>query len=640
MNGKMTVDARAGTMPAIPPRPRPAEYQRLAREIHAVERPELGALRVAVLSSSTLEFLKPVLIVEGAREGYAVDLFLGEFGQLEQPVLDPDGPLYASPKDVLVLIFQPGDLVPDALDRYYATGGSELDSVCRLLIDRLTAAAKKFRDTTAKPVLIANFATPAALPLGPFDAGDPRGLTHRLAAQNLALAERVQSEADIYVWDYAGLVRSAGTATWSDPRLQMLARATVGSERRPAMAKHLLRTMAALRRRPAKCLVLDLDNTLWGGVIGDDGLEGIQLGDDWPGNPYKAFQRTVLGLRDRGILLAVASKNDESVAVSAFKNHPEMLIDWDDLAAVRINWGPKSVSMRSIATELNIGIDSLVLFDDNPVERAEVRAAVPEAGVIEVPTDPIRYRDALLDSGYFDQLGLSSEDRERADMYRVERQRSILKDEAPSLDDFLRSLEMEAEVAAADVDTLGRIAQLVGKTNQFNLTTRRHSPADLGKMAESDDAFVGWLRLRDRFGDQGLISVGILKKNGTEATLDTFLMSCRVMNRGVENAMMAFLIEQATAMGCDRIIGEYRPTAKNRMVESLLRDLGFAPRGRRRRERAGSSGSTVPLARGPSISTGRRRVRTTAKGVTRDDGRAPATRILRRLRRRRERAGR
>jgi FkbH-like protein len=318
-----------------------------------------------------------------------------------------------------------------------------------------------------------------------------------------------------------------------------------------------------------------LDNTLWGGVIGDDGLDGIRLGDDWPGNPYKAFQRAVLGLRDRGIVLAVASKNDEAVAAEVFRRHPEMLIKWNDLAAVRINWKPKSVNLRSIADELNIGVDSLVLFDDNPVERAEVRAGIPTVGVVEVPADPVHYRRALMESGYFDQVGLSAEDFDRADMYRTDRARRDLEHTAQSVEEFLRNLEMEAVVAPATDATLGRIAQLIGKTNQFNLTTRRHKPADLSRMMETDQFFVAGLRLRDRFGDQGLIAVAILERKGDSGWLDTFLMSCRVMNRGVERAMLAYLAEQARVMGCNRLIGEYRPTDRNRMVEGLLPEVGF-----------------------------------------------------------------
>ncbi|MGD2047602.1 MAG: HAD-IIIC family phosphatase [Gemmatimonadota bacterium] len=571
----MTVHTGHQRIPAIPPDPSPGDYQRLAREISSLEGGPLEPLHVAMLASSTLNFLRPVITVEGARAGFGLDLFLGEFGQLEQPVLDGSSELYSSSRDVLVLAFQPDEVAPTPFDRYHASNGNDLDALCAELTGRLLEAAKTFRNRTGRPVLVANFATPADLPLGPHDAGDPSGLTHRLAAHNAALAERVHQEPDIYVWDYAGLVREVGSRRWSDCRLRLLARATVAADRQPEMARHLVRTISALRRRPAKCLVLDLDNTLWGGVVGDDGLEGLQLGDDWPGSPFKEFQRAVLGLRDRGVLLAVASKNDESVAENAIRTHPEMLIGWDDLAAVRINWDPKSVNIRSIAEELNIGTDALVLFDDNPVERAEVEAALPEVGVVDVPADPARYREALFASGFFDQPALSNEDRGRADMYRAQRTRAALQKAAPSLEDFLEGLEMEAEVSIAGSETLARISQLVAKTNQFNLTTRRHTPADVARMAQAENWTVAWLRLRDRLGDQGLVCVGILRRHGEDAHIDTFLMSCRVMNRGVERAMMSYLAERASEMGCRSLVGEYRPTAKNHMVAQFYPELGF-----------------------------------------------------------------
>jgi FkbH-like protein len=404
-------------------------------------------------------------------------------------------------------------------------------------------------------------------------------LTHALSDANRRLAERLTLIPGAVVWDYAGLVRARGAAGWTDQRLWAMARSAVAAPHQSALASHLARTLAGVRRTPAKCLVLDLDNTTWGGVIGDDGPAGIQLGDEYPGSVYKAFQRAALALTDRGILLAVVSKNDHEVVEQTFRTHPEMVIRWDDLAAVRANWRPKSENLREIAAELNIGLDALVLFDDNPVERAEVRAAVPEIGVIEAPADPLGFVDALQASSWFDQTGLSAEDRARTAMYREERGRQALAAAAASPEEFLRSLEMEAEVGLVDAATLPRVAQLVGKTNQFNLTTRRHSQAEIAGMGEDAGHVVAWLRLRDRFGDQGLVAVGILLRNETDAEIDTFLMSCRVMNRCVEQAFMAFLLERARTIGCLTATGRYLPTKKNAMVRDFFPRLGFVAAG-------------------------------------------------------------
>jgi FkbH-like protein len=256
-----------------------------------------------------------------------------------------------------------------------------------------------------------------------------------------------------------------------------------------------------------------------------------------------------------------------------------MVLRWDDFACVKANWRSKSENLRAIAAALNIGLDALVLFDDNPVERAEVRSALPEVGIVDAPADPIGFTAALCACELFDQTSLQAEDRERGAMYRLERERRSLENAATTPDEFLHSLDMEAEVGRCDDQTLGRIAQLVGKTNQFNLTTRRHTQAEIAAMARDPDHVVGWLRLRDRFGDQGLVAVGILRRNAQTAAVDTFLMSCRVMNRRVEHAFMAFLAEEARALGCNALQGSYLPTAKNGMVKDLYPELGFTHAG-------------------------------------------------------------
>jgi FkbH-like protein len=294
---------------------------------------------------------------------------------------------------------------------------------------------------------------------------------------------------------------------------------------------------------------------------------------------FKSFQRSVLALADRGILLAVVSKNDHTVAEQAFREHPEMLIRWENISAARINWEPKSGNIRAIAEELNIGSDALVFFDDNPVERAEVRANAPEVTVIDVPTDPLGYERALYDSGVFDQTGVSDEDLARTGMYRSDKERQELASRHTNVDDFLKSLDMEADIGVADDLTLARIAQLVGKTNQFNLTTRRHGQADLAARAADPDQLVAWLRLRDRFGDQGLVGVAVAVMEGTDARLDIFLMSCRVMNRKVEHTLMAYIANWARGKGARRLVGDYLPTPKNGMVSEFYPGLGFTPAG-------------------------------------------------------------
>jgi HAD superfamily phosphatase (TIGR01681 family) len=366
---------------------------RVAREIReAGETSGVGTLRLGLLTSFSLQFVDPFLVVEGLRRGLRLETYFGGFGQFEQELMVDGSGLAEFESEALVIVMRPEDLDPDAVIRYHAPDGDNFDALIEGVCTRVSNCIRRFRERSTAPVLVANFAEPPSLPLGIFDANVADSLTYALGRANQQLREVVDSFADAVIWDYAGLVRSRGTGNWTDPRLWALARMAVGPEHQPQLAQHLLRTLCAVLQRPAKCLVVDLDNTLWGGVVGDDGLEGIQLGDDYPGNVFKSFQRSVLGLIDRGFLLAVVSKNECEVAKRVFEEHPEMLIRWSDAAAARINWEPKSANIRSIAQELNIGSDAMVLFDDNPVERAEVQANAPEVNVIDVPPNPCHRR--------------------------------------------------------------------------------------------------------------------------------------------------------------------------------------------------------------------------------------------------------
>jgi FkbH-like protein len=568
-------DTAVALPPGIGSRPLgAAEYAKIAREISANGgAANLRALRLGVLSSCSMQFVEPALIVEGARRGLQIKSHFGPFGQFEQLLSDPRSSLHAFDAQALLLFMRPEDLDVDFAHRFNA--GDRGRVTLQSTIDRLTACVASFRQHSNAPILVANFATPSHLPLGPFDANAADSLTHALAEANHALGKALSAYAGTVVWDYAGLVREAGAATWTDARMWALARVPVASGNQPAVARHLARTLAALTFTPAKCLVLDLDNTLWGGVIGDDGIEGIKLGDDYPGNVFKSFQRAILGLTDRGILLAVVSKNYQSVVEEALRTHPEMLIRPESISAMRVNWQPKSQNLREIAQELNIGLDALVMFDDNPVERAEIAANAPEVRVVDAPAEPIGYERALYECGWFDMISVSQEDKQRVQMYRTERAREEVRATAHTVEDFLNSLEMVSEIGLTDSVNLARVAQLIGKTNQFNLTTRRHAQADVARMSEAADHDVVYMRLGDRFGDLGLIAVGIVAYQGEDAIIDTLVMSCRVMGRQVENGLVAELADLARAHGCRRLIGDYLPTPRNGMVNDLFPTLGF-----------------------------------------------------------------
>ncbi|HSR96245.1 MAG TPA: HAD-IIIC family phosphatase, partial [Kofleriaceae bacterium] len=326
-------------------------------------------------------------------------------------------------------------------------------------------------------------------------------------------------------------------------------------------------------------LVLDLDNTLWGGVVGETGPLGVALGGTADGEAFRAFQRHCRGLAQRGVLLAVASKNNPADARAPFGTHPDMVLALDDFAAFDASWDPKATALRRIADTLALGLDAFVFFDDNAAEREHIRQALPEVEVVDVPDDPAGYVRALEDGLWFEATGLTDEDRARTAHYTVERHRVELRAAAVNLDDYLTSLEMTAQLRALDETDLQRVVQLIGKTNQFNLTTRRHAEAQVRAIAGAAGSIALTVRLRDRFGDYGLVAVVLGLRDGEALAIDTWLMSCRVIGRTLEQLVLRELVARAERLGYRRLIGEYVPTAKNALVAGLYGELGFVPLG-------------------------------------------------------------
>jgi FkbH-like protein len=553
---------------------KPAEYLRKARQIEASW--PAHTVSLAAISSFTAELLRPYLVVESDSLHCPERPWFGAFGQLEQLVLDENSPLWAQNPDVLWIAVRLEDV-----DRYLAFEAAGLGLAAtreRLAAvrQRVVALAKAARARHRASILVSNFAVGPAQAAGLFDASDPDAYVHLLAESNRELAREIAQVVDAHVFDYAGAVSQAGAELWTDPKLWYMARSACSSQNLATLARRLARAVCAVVRPAAKCLVLDLDNTLWGGVLGDDGRHALKLGDDYPGSVFKDFQAALLGLRARGFLLAVASKNDRQTVLDMIDTHPEMLIKREHLAAIYANWDGKPGNLRAIASDLNIGLDSLVFIDDNPVERAAVRAELPMVRVLELPADPLGYLQALADMAGLDRPRLLDEDRQRAQMVEHDAVRRADEQQAGSVADFLASLNMTAQVGLCDAATIERIYQLIQKTNQFNLTTRRHKLEDIRRFADLPDHAVAWLRLADRYGDLGLVCVGILARaDETTWEVDTLLMSCRVMGRQVEDAFLAFLAEIAADRGARRLRGLFLPTPKNKPVERFYQEHGF-----------------------------------------------------------------
>ncbi len=559
--------------------PSPAAYLRAMRQLEGLTDLNLKPVKVALVSTFTLELLRPYLIVESSRRGLGTELHFAPYNQLEQQLLNQASPLYLFKPDVIVIATRLEDFATRLTNGFLRLSPADIELEVASVIRRVSDLVAGVRQFSTATVLVFNYAAPAILSAGLADATLPSPQLSVIQSINDQLAQVCRKASDVHFFDYARLVSDFGRQRWQDPKLFFMGRIPWRLEAQIETARQLSRYFRALYFPPCKCLVLDLDNTLWGGVLGEEGQGGIALGEDFPGNIYKDFQRYLAGLRDRGILLAIASKNNEAEVRVLFEQHQDCVLRLNDFAAHRINWEEKSASLRAIARDLNIGTDALVFFDDNPVERGLIRAQLPEVTVIEVPQSPLEFTTALEQSGAFDSLTLSHEDRQRHELYSGNQQRQQLQARTISPEDFLRELATTATIGMVGPDTLERIAQLLAKTNQFNLTTRRHSAARIQEMVAGGSIAL-WLRVADRFGDNGLVGVAIaIPKSADQWLIDTFLLSCRVIGRHVETALVSTLIQLVRARGASEIHGEYVPTAKNTMAADFYSKHGFTQNG-------------------------------------------------------------
>jgi len=393
---------------------------------------------------------------------------------------------------------------------------------------------------------------------------------------------RAQLPSDAYFVDLEQVSGGIGRAQFYDPRQYHWTKQPFSQQGVVELSKHVFAGIRALVTGPKKVLVLDLDNTLWGGVVGETGPLGVTFSEGPDGEAFQAFQRHLKALAQRGVLLAVASKNNLADAREPFEKHPDLVLSMEDFAAFEASWQPKAVMLTNMGAALNLGLDSFVFFDDNPVEREHILQALPEVEVVNVPTDPAEYVRALEAGAWFETRALTKEDGARTQQYVVERQRTELKAGFASLDAYLTSLEMLGKVADIDEVDLRRVVQLLAKTNQFNLTTQRHSEPRVREMLATSGNLALALRLRDRFGDYGLVACVLALPDGEDSRtlrIDSWLMSCRVIGRGVEQFLFANVVARARAGGYQRLRGEFRPSAKNAQVASLYTELGFQPAG-------------------------------------------------------------
>ena len=557
--------------------PSSTRYITAARKLDEIVDATSPEIRIAILRNIVIEPIAPYLKVLCSGFGLRLNLQFGNYDNLQEDVFQAASPLFEFKPDVVVLALRLQVLAPKLVLSYTSLTAAESHELSQTVLERVQDLVQAIRKRSPAVILVHNFERPAWPAYGILDTQSSDGQQNAIARLNQGLAERLRAIGSAFTVDLDGVLSRLGYDRAIDERYWHVGRAPYRTALLEQLSREYARFSAALKGKNKKCLVLDCDNTLWGGIVGEDGINGIKLSAHYPGSAYLEFQHAILDLYNRGVLLAINSKNNERDVLDVLERHPASVLKPNHFVAKKINWKDKATNLREIASELRIGTDSLVFLDDNPVECDYVRRELPEVEVVHSPPDPTRYRRLLQGLGWFDTLALTEEDKKRSGMYQQEVQRQRLRQESNNIEDYLRSLEMSVQIATADDYSIPRIAQLTQKTNQFNLTTRRYSEQDVRLMKDDPMVDVLYASAQDRFSDNGIIAVAIVRYENDLAAIDTFLMSCRVIGRGIEQTLLATVLEAARDRHCRSVQGEYIATAKNEPAKDLFAKNGFTP---------------------------------------------------------------
>ena len=543
----------------------------------------LKPFSLGIVSNATTSIIVPALIATAARYGFSLTVHEAPYGQAVQVAL---GEVEAFKDVVMDAILIAIDYKGLPIHGNIPPFGEDADAVDESL-DYLNMICAQLKLKYDAPCIIQTCVHEPESFFGNFDVQVNNTSRQFINIFNSALVNQVAGTED-FLLDVAAIAETVGLANWHDPVMYHMAKLPFAQKLVPFYAEQVCRIITAMSGKARRALILDLDNTLWGGVIGDDGLSGIQLGQgNALGEAYLAVQNTVLKLRQRGIVLAVCSKNNDTTARIPFREHPDMLLNESHIAVFQANWEDKVPNIQFIAETLNLGLESIVFLDDNPVERDRVRYELPEVAVPELPEDPAYYPRTLLAAGYFEAVYFSDEDKSRVENYQANAKRVALRETATDLNTYLKTLQMTAILRPFDEDGMKRIVQLISKTNQFNLTTHRHNESQARDFMKSDLYFTLQVRLADTFGDNGMVSVVICKKNTEEWFIDTWLMSCRVVGRRLEEVVFYEIVKAAKLEGVKKITGVYIPTERNEVVRGHYLKLGFEA------SNTGASGTTT-----------------------------------------------
>ena len=536
-------------------------------------------IKIAILSSFTINGLEETLRVKCAEKNIECVTYVGNYNQYNQEILNQNSKLYKFSPDVCFLLVDTRDIMGDLFHFPYSFSDADKRNLIDSKADEIKKLAATITSSKSK-LVIANFHIPYYSPYGISEAKSVYGLHKMLRDLNDKINDSFVDSSSVFVYDFDRFVSKYGEEQIFDYRQFLVGDIKISFDYIPHLANDLMSYIIAFTGLSKKCIVVDLDNTLWGGVVGEDGFNGIKLGPEPPGKAFVELQKVLLSLYQRGIILAINSKNNYDDAIKVIKEHPYMILREEHFGSIRINWNDKVTNMNEIANDLNIGLDSIVFIDDDPVNREYMRLSIPEILTVDLQGDPSFYAKIIKDLNDFSVLKITNEDTQRGKMYLEQRKRNELQHSVQDLQSFLEQLDLKVVIKQANDFTIPRISQLTLKTNQFNLTTKRYQEAEIKRFTEDKAHLVGCAQVEDKFGDNGITGAFIVRKDDQkEWFIDTFLLSCRVMGREVEKGIMGYIINQAKESGAETIKAKFIPTQKNKPIEDFLPSCGFQKEG-------------------------------------------------------------
>ena len=536
-------------------------------------------LKVAILSSFTLNGLSEILHVKSSDLGIRYQSYLGGYNQYNQELLDSQSEYYKFSPDVTFLILDIRNFLGENFHFPYNISDNERKLLVNEKINQIENIIKCFEKNLNSKLIITNFNIPSYSPNGITETKSDFGFHEMIEELNRSLRNISKTHSSVYIYDFNHFVSKYGEKNIFDYRQFHVGDIQIALNFIPSFAYDLMSYIKPITGTNKKCIVLDLDNTLWGGIIGEDGFDGIELGHSSNGKAFVDFQKELLSLWNHGIILAINSKNNFDDAIKVINEHPNMILREKNFASIQINWNDKAQNLKQIAEEINIGLNSIAFFDDDKINRERIKQEFPEVLTIEVPDDPSQFSLILKNLNDFNVLQRTDEDIKRGQMYAQQRERKELEKSISNLDDFLEQLDIKVKMKNSNEFLIPRISQLTLKTNQFNLTTRRYQEEEIRNFTNDHKFIVGCAQVLDKFGDNGITGVYIINKQDKIWSIDTFLLSCRIMGRGVENGILSQILIDAKHNGVEEIRANFIPTQKNKPAENFLPDFGFQKEG-------------------------------------------------------------